>query len=229
KDRVVIAADVVWKLEAEHPRDLVKETVEIIVHPLQEVGEIRSEKSGQENVPVTARAIDFTLTFEAIDEPVTLLGASGKGYGGLMIRSTPEMKQGVMTTESEGRINGDRTRYPTKWADLSYDGRGVAIFTHPNHPPHPEGEKKEEREPLPPRWLLRTSYAGLLNCAWPGVEPYTLNKGEPITLRYRIYVHSGDAEQAKVEQAYKQYIKEVREQTAAKNETVDPVETNEKG
>lgn len=209
--RAVIAVENAWILETDKPKSIVKETVEIVAHPITKIGEMPHNNPQKPPVPVMARAIDFTLTFQATDQPVKLFGAGGKGYGGFMIRGSYDMPKGAITI-AEGPLNGDRTRCPTPWADLSHGGRGVAIFTHPDHPPHPDGPKNKNRDPLPPRWLLRTSFAGLLNCAWPGVEPCVLQPGKPVTLRYRVYVHRGDAKQAKVAEAYKQYVREMNKQ-----------------
>ena len=88
----------------------------------------------------------------------------------------------------------------------SVAGRG--IFTPADHPPHPQDSRKAKRPPTPPRWLLRTSYGGLMNVSWPGSRPVTLEPGKPLTLKYRIYVHEGDAEMAQVAKAYADYTKE---------------------
>ena len=58
---------------------------------------------------------------------------------------------------------------------------------------------------FPPTWLLRSSYAGILNASWPGLKPLTLEPGKPVTLGYRLYVHRGGAGDGKVDQAYVAY------------------------
>ena len=97
-----------------------------------------------------------------------------------------------MTTEA-GPLGKDSTNVPYRWTDLSARGRGVAVFVHPDHPNYP------------PTWLIRNSYSGILNVSWPGVKPFTLKPDEPITLRYRLYVHRGDAEAGQVKEAYAAY------------------------
>ena len=152
------------------------ETVTFVVHPANDVG----------------RAIDVTLIFEAVGGPVELLGAKKKGYGGLCVRLDPSLKRAAMTTDV-GALRKDSTNVPYRWADLSAHGRGAAVFVHPKHPDYP------------PTWLIRNSYAGILNVSWPGLKPVTLEPGEPITLRYRLYVHRGDVTTGKVKQAYAEY------------------------
>ena len=121
------------------------------------------------------------------------------------------MRYGAITTDT-GPLEGDSGGRPYKWADLTLESeqihkmRGVAIFTPPDHPPHPQGSGKRKLPGVPPRWLLRTSYAGLMNVAWPGPRPVTVQPGKPLTLRYRIYVHEGNAELAQVAKAYARYI-----------------------
>jgi len=162
-----------WRLEGEV---VGRETVTLQAHP----------------ATATARAIDITLTFEAVGGPVELLGAKKKGYGGLCIRMAPSFKGAAMTTDV-GPLRRDSTNVPHRWADLSAHGCGLAVLVHPTHPDYP------------PTWLIRNSYAGILNVSWPGLNPYTLKVGKPITLRYRLYIHRGDAAPAKVGQVYAAY------------------------
>ncbi|MEW6356368.1 MAG: PmoA family protein [Planctomycetota bacterium] len=153
------------------------ETVTVAAHPADETG----------------RAIDVTLIFEAVGGPITLLGADKKGYGGLCVRLDPSLKGATMTTDA-GAIDKDSMNKPFKWADISAGGRGVAVFVPPDHPDYP------------PTWLLRASYGGILNVSWPGLTPFTLEPGKPLTLRYRLYVHRGDVESGKVKEAFGQAV-----------------------
>lgn len=41
-------------------------------------------------------------------------------------------------------------------------------------------------------WLLRHGF-GFLNVSWPGLKPFTLEPGKPLTLKYRVTLGSGDA------------------------------------
>ena len=153
------------------------ETVTLAVQPASEI----------------ARAIDVTLTFEAVGGPMELLGAAKKGYGGLCVRLDPTLKRGAMTANA-GPLKKDSTNVPYRWADISARGRGVAVLVHPTHPNYP------------PTWLIRNSYAGILNVSWPGIKPFTLEPGQPITLQYRLYVHRGDVETGKVQEACGAYV-----------------------
>lgn len=142
------------------------------------------------------RALDFTCVLEPIDEPVTLDGAAGKSYGGLNIRFAPGTDR-VITTP-KGNEPKDLLMTRLAWGDLSHtsaEGRpvGAALFVSGDHPD------------FPPTWLTR--HYGVLCVGWPGVTPTKLEPGRPVTLRYRIVIHRGNADSAMLEpldQAYRE-------------------------
>jgi len=156
-----------------------RERVRMVVHPASDGG----------------RAIDFTLEFEAVGGPVELLGAKRKGYGGFCFRFGP--RRDTTITVADGVQKEDQLLKRSAWADLSarFGGRkamsGAAVFVHPANPSAPTG------------WLLR--HYGFLGACWPALEPYTLEPGKPVTLRYRVYVHRGDADEGNVARAYERY------------------------
>ena len=204
RDHAAIAVENAWLLDDEEK--VMTETVELVMHPLRTVARRWKEEPNARPWEVDARAIDITLTFEPVGGPIELSG----GYGGLLLRGSADMKDGVITTD-RGPLDGDSGGRPYQWADLTltceqpHKTRGVAIFTPPDHPAHPQNSRKPDLPLSPPRWLLRTSYAGLMNVAWPGPTPVTLEPGKPLTLRYRIYVHEGDAATARIAEAYAEY------------------------
>lgn len=204
KNLATIAVENAWLLDDKEK--VMTETVEIVMHPLRTVTRVQDERPNRGSWDVNSRAIDLKLTFEAVGGPIEISG----GYGGLLLRGSADMKGGVITTE-QGTLTGDGGG-PHPWADLTpkYDRpastRGVAIFTPADHPPHPTKARKGDRPRTPPRWLLRTSYGGLMNVSWPGPSPVTLELGKPLSLEYRIYVHEGNAEIAQVAKAYAKYI-----------------------
>jgi hypothetical protein len=173
----LLSVENAWKIDG---RETVgKETVTVRVHPLEGAG----------------RAIDLELEIEAVGGPLELRGTpdQNKGYGGLCFRGAPLFTGAVMTTD-KGSLKEDVTNTPFRWADLSTSELGAAIFVSPSHPGFPTG------------WLIRNSYAGVLNPSWPGLKPAVLRPGQPVRLRYRIYVHRGDAASAGIPQAYERYI-----------------------
>jgi hypothetical protein len=144
------------------------------------------------------RAIDVMLTLDATKEPVTISGREPvKGYGGFSFRFAPR-EETVLTTPA-GKESKDSDLKGHAWADLSakFAGRdtlsGVAIFDNARNLAFPNG------------WTLR--HYGFLGVAWPGLKMYTLKPGEPLTLRYRVWIHSGGAGEGDVAPAYAAYAK----------------------
>jgi hypothetical protein len=184
KDSAVLSMENVWKLKGQEI--VAREIVTIIVHPVEN----------------NSRAIDFELRLQAIRSPLELQGAPDqkKGYGGLSLRGAPMFRGAVITTD-QGRLDKDVDNTPFKWADISTaaepESLGIAIFAPPDHP----------RSPVP--WSLRNSYAGFLNPSWPGIKPAVIKPDYPVILRYRIYIHRGNAAAGRVSRAYDQYISEI--------------------
>lgn len=132
------------------------------------------------------RMIDVELRLTALDGPVSLRGADGKGYGGLSLRFAPR-KETVVTT-ADGRQRRDLNLARLGWADLSatFDGRasGVAVFVRRDNPDYP------------PTWITREY--GFLGVGWPG----ELRPGRAVALRYRLWVHRGRPEVREFEEAF---------------------------
>ena len=172
----VVAVENTWKLR--ESEDVAEETVTLRIHGASRFG----------------RAIDVEIILRPVGGPLELRGAAeeNKGYGGLCFRGAPLLKDAVLTTD-EGLLKEDSTGRPFRWADLSTPELGVALFVSPDHPGYPIG------------WLVRGSYAGILNPSWPGLAGTTLATNVPVTLRYRVYIHRGDAASGRVEEAYVAY------------------------
>jgi hypothetical protein len=150
------------------------------------------------------RAIDFDLTFAATVVPVTIQGQPEppRGYGGFQYRpaAAPDI---VITAEGRGQVQEKETdRVPARWVDYTAafgapKRTGVAIMAPSDHPGGVPG------------WTTR--YYGFLGVAWPGLEKVTLEPGgPPLRLRYRIYVHRGDASEGRVAEAYAAYAEPSR-------------------
>lgn len=157
---------------------------------------------GTERTKITAhpakhgtRAVDLTYTLEAIGGPVQVQGKQNqnKGYGGLTVRTSEAIGNGRLIT-SQGSLSGDAVQEPFRWADISTEQRGLAVMVHPDHPT------------FPPPWLLRNSYGGVLNPEYPGLEADTLQPGEPVTLKYRIYIHEGQPGHSQLAHAYQRWL-----------------------
>jgi hypothetical protein len=143
-------------------RRLVREVVEMVAHPAAE----------------NARLLVLTLTFQALDQPVSIAGTLDlkKGYGGLCLRFAPR-ENTVLRTDA-GVEARDTDLVPHPWAELegTFAGRRsrARIDIDPTNPGFPNG------------WCLR--HYGFLGVNFPGLEPYTLVPGNPLRLKYRITV-----------------------------------------
>lgn len=132
---------------------------------------------------IRGRIIDFELTLRAVDTAVAI-GVSGRGYSGLGIRMAPREDTTIIIPE--GFLAGDEDKTPHPWADFSarFGGKdsfdGAAIFQHPDNPHFPDG------------WCLRQY--GYLSPSFTNNAPdYTIEESEPLTLKYRVFVHRGRA------------------------------------
>lgn len=147
----------------------------------------------------TTRALDVTLTFETLDQPIAITGElpDKKGYGGLCLRFAPRQETVIVTPA--GTQPRDSDMVPSPWADLTGkftaggETLGAAIFVDDRNISAPNG------------WTLRPY--GFLGVVWPGMQPYTLQPRTPVVLRYRLWLHGGDAAGAAVAEQYGAWAK----------------------
>jgi hypothetical protein len=143
-------------------RKAVKEIVEFVVHPAA---------GGR-------RAFDVTLTLEAVDKPVEIAGREKKGYGGFGMRFAPREDTVIRTDAGIEPKDSDLSVHP--WAELEavFAGHraGARIEVSPDNPGAPNG------------WCLR--HYGYLGVSWPGLQSWTLQRGKPLKLKYRVTLFS---------------------------------------
>ncbi len=189
-DKAEIAVRNAWVFDTNPADPQVRETVRFTVLPASDRG----------------RAIDFDITVENVAKAdFTIRGATtqNKGYGGFCFR--PDATRMPMTfTDAKGGVPEDVLVDETPWADVSFPVKkgeaklsGAAIFEHPRNPGYPF-----------PGWILR--HYGFLGASWPHTNPHTLKPGETFQLRYRLYVHRGNAEDAKVKDAFDAYTAQAK-------------------
>lgn len=155
-------------------RKVVKENVEI---------RVAGAKSG-------VRRLDFTLRFEAAEGPVEIVGTPDqkKGFGGFCFRFAPrdggQKKTIIRTDKGVAQKDGVLEVHPWAQVEGTFQGRpgGGRIEDDPANPGYPNG------------WLMRYGF-GFLNVSWPGLTPYKLERGRPLTLKYRVTLFSGQAPQ----------------------------------
>ena len=153
------------------------------------------------------RVLDVTLSWTPLEEPLTLRGAEGKSYGGFNVRFAPRTRPTITVPEQaelpggalsrEGRVAADLLMTRLPWVDvagdfaLSQGQSGAAIFVHPQH------------RDFPPTWMAR--HYGLVSVGWPGTEEQTFPPGQPITCRYRLWIHRGAPLAAQIQAEYEKY------------------------
>lgn len=154
------------------------------------------------------RSIDFDITLNASEGPVKF-GDTKEGSMGIRIPTVMDVnsKQGGHIVNSAGQTDKDAWGKPAAWVDYhgTVDGKavGIAFLNHP----------KSFR--FPTRWHVRDY--GLFAANPFGLQDFvgkkdvdgshTLKAGESLSLRYRILFHTGDADAAKIGEAFERYAK----------------------
>jgi hypothetical protein len=171
--------------------------------------------------PDGGRAVDLTSVYTATAGPVTFGDTKEAGLCSVrLVKSIADtsvitLSTGVQSTKEANKAKkepGDESKVwgkPADWCDLSgkIEGKdyGVAVFDHPENPRHPS------------TWHVRRY--GLLSANIFGLHDFdpkkyaektagdlTLEPGKPVTFKYRVVVHAGDAEAAKLKEKYEAYV-----------------------
>ncbi|MBM3891306.1 MAG: hypothetical protein FJ388_19510 [Verrucomicrobia bacterium] len=154
----------------------------------------------------TGRAMDVELTLEATKEPVTIGGREKKGYGGFTLRFAPREETVLWTPNGKLPKDADHDHFP--WADLSAKlagakaVSGAAIFDH------------AQNLGFPNTWCLR--HYGVISPTYPGEGRHEIKLGQPLRLRYRVWIHRGDAQAGKVAAAYAAFARPPEVRVASK-------------
>jgi hypothetical protein len=149
------------------------------------------------------RAVDVDLMLTALVDGIRIGGQTDldKGYGGMTCRFGAATE--VRMENDQGLIQSSSLNHVVaKWVDWTgkfpgADGNrlphrsGAALMVHPSHPAYP------------PEWIVRAY--GPVGLAYPGLQMIELPKDKPLHLRYRFWVHRGDATAGKVPEAYQAY------------------------
>jgi len=161
-------------------RKVMRERARILVHPATEKGQ----------------AIDVTLEWTPLQEPIILRGAEDKRYGGLTLRYAP--RTNTVITTPLGNENKDLAMTRLEWADLTAQftnapqPSGIAVMIRPDHPD------------FPPMWLTR--HYGALCVGWPGIVSRTLTPNQNVECRYRIWIHKGAVDRDTLRKEYQAFI-----------------------
>jgi hypothetical protein len=163
------------------------------------------------------RWIDYAVKLTASEANLNL-GDTKEGTFGVRVADSIRVDSGLggKIVNSRGQVNAAGWGYPAQWLDNSgpIDGEtvGITMMSHPS-----------SFRPVC-RWHARTY--GMLTAnpfgereflsegkreRGPDEKPqgaHTLPKGESLNFRYRVLLHRGDAEQAKVAEVFKAYAAE---------------------
>lgn len=106
------------------------------------------------------------------------------------------IEEGGKIINSEGQVDDACRGARARWCDFSGpqgDGTwaGVTLLEHPGNPRHPTAWHN---------WNNMT-----ITASFTYHEPYLLKRGAMLSLGYRVYVHRGRAEGAKIESEWKKY------------------------
>jgi hypothetical protein len=146
------------------------------------------------------RSIDFHLQLENVTgKPFTLLGATNKGYGGFNYRpdavNKPLHFHTALGPQEKDSLNLDSPWVDVSWKDNAKNAAaGVAVFQHPKNPEYPHFG-----------WLIR--HYGFNGAAWPHLNEYIIAPGGTLDLRYRMVIHSGNAESVNIEKLFKKFTR----------------------
>jgi hypothetical protein len=137
------------------------------------------------------------LTFSAPKQPVTL-GKTNFGFIGVRMAKTIGVNDGGgLIRNSEGAINEPQVHEKrARWCD--YSGRitntateGITLLDHPQNPNHPT--------------TFHVRNDGWMGAAFNFAEPWTIEPNKPLHLRYGLWIHSGAATAAAIDEQFVEF------------------------
>ena len=153
------------------------------------------------------RIIDFLLTFTAVEQ--VKWGDTKEGMFAIRLADElSEKKTGTMTNAAGAQKEKNVWGKPSPWVDYAGTVAGqplaVAIFDSPANPRHPTTWHAREYG------LFAANMFGLhdFNHNKLDTGSLTMKPGETLTLRYRVLIHPGPTDRAKVEQMYQAWSNE---------------------
>ncbi|HOQ33274.1 MAG TPA: PmoA family protein [Candidatus Hydrogenedens sp.] len=167
------------------------------------------------NTPEKARIFDAFVSFIAEEKDTEFRDTKEGGI--VAARMHPDISSKGIITIASGETGEDKVwGKPTPWCDYSADmkdvgWRGLAIFDHPSNLRYPTS------------WHVRKYGLFGANCFGysyfrekeynknlPKNGNYTIKKGETLTFRYRMYIHSGDVKTAQVSEQARNFQENIQ-------------------
>ena len=166
---------------------------------LREVRDIRFYDTGASGL------IDLDLTLTATGDDVTFGDTKEAGFVAIRVASTMDVARGGRLENSAGGVDEDEVwGKRAQWCDYSgpVAGKrvGVALFDHPGNAGHPTYWHARNYGLMTANPFGKSTFEG----GGPSGS-YRLPAGESLRLRYRIYVHEGDAAAGGVAERYAGY------------------------
>lgn len=156
------------------------------------------------------RMIDFDITLHASNGDLTF-GDTKEGTMAVRLAETMRLKGPVghgHIVNSAGVRDGDTWGKRADWCDYygPVNGKivGLAIFDHPKNPRHPTWWHVRDYGLFAANPFGQHDFEKLADKS---AGNLTVPAGKSITFRYRLYLHLGDDQQAKVAEKYQQYAK----------------------
>lgn len=145
--------------------------------------------------PVAARLLDIEIILTAQDVAITLNKTPYHVLAARVLDAMLPAKGGAITNSNGAKNPPDGA--PANWIDISGklddQWQGIALFNHPDN----------VRQPTP-----CLQFAGQTIGLSPShKEPLTIEPGKTLRLRYRVLVHAGNVDEAKVAEEYDGYAK----------------------
>lgn len=142
--------------------------------------------------------LDFDIEMEALMD-VTILKTNHSLFSARIDADLTVKQGGTMVNAEGGKGEKGTFGVPSPWIDCYGERKsgveGIVIMQHPSNKWYPSP------------WFTRDyGFMSPTPMYWPENDKETkMKKGEIIKLRYRVYVHSGNTEEAKIAELFEQY------------------------
>lgn len=142
--------------------------------------------------------LDVQSRFESPDGRPVALGKTNFGFFGVRVAKTMSERFGGGTLTNAEGATGEPAIFGKRSAWVDYSGptgpasvEGIAYLDHPSNPHHP----------IP--WHVRSD--GWMEAAFNLEEGYGVAADHPLDLRYRLCLHSGNAQMARIPVAWVEF------------------------